>query len=346
MRYRFGAVEVRSSVALPGYARYQERGAGAWQVITVDRAREPAPPATPLWHHHGPRGLLRVGRTTDGHLLVTAEGLATCAIGPDRTVTWHVDGTPHADDADFLIGTIVAWVLARQPGLAVLHAATVTGPAGAVLVCGPSGAGKSTLSTAVHHRLGWRLFGDDAAVMSVGDAGPVVYSCSREVRLWTRSSALLGLPPGVPLPRYGDKGRHRIGGGARRPVPVVAVVLLVTPAAVTDPLSTAVTTTATACRTPGVERVRAYRPDETVALTRLTAGESIVVLRNNLVRPAPNTLEEARDEFGFLVRWGAGVPVWALRYPRTEEALSGAIQLVASTAAPVAISTAGAPAGG
>lgn len=303
IRYRFGAVTVDSGVPLPGYARYRTRSHGGRGSVTVSRAGTP-PTGTPLRRFRGARGVLDVSVTTDGRHLVTADGLAPCTVGPGSTVAWHVGEAPSADDADFLLSTIVPWALGRQPEVAVLHAATVVGPAGAVLLCGRSGAGKSTLSTALHRQVGWRLFGDDSAVMCVDDGRPAVYSCSREVRLWADAGELLQMEAGVPLPRYRTKHRYPVVDSADDPVPMVAVIQLMEPAIPAQ----------------GV----AIEP----ALTRLSGAEGIVTIRDGIKRIAPLSSAEAAQEFDFLIRWGAGVPVAALRYPRSIDTLATAIRLI------------------
>ena len=307
VRYRFGAVTVHSGLPLPGYARYRTRSSDGHGTVTV-RPAGPPPSGTPLWRLRGARGALDVSITADGRHLVTADGLAPCTVGPGPTVAWHVGAAPSVDDADFLLSTIVPWALGRQLDVAVLHAATVVGPAGAVLLCGRSGAGKSTLSAALHRQVGWRLFGDDSAVLCVDAGRPAVYSCSREVRLWADAGKLLQMGAGVPLPRYQTKHRYAVDGAAGDPVPVVAVVRLTEPAS-------------------------AGRP----ALTRLSGPEGIVLIRDGLKRLAPLSPAELAREFEFLIRWGAGVPAAALQYPHSSDALAPAMRLI--------VDLAGSPAG-
>jgi hypothetical protein len=318
VRYRFGAVTVCSGVPLPGYARYRTPAGAGRRLVTVRRAGRVPPAATPLCRHRTARGLLEIGVTAGGHRVVSAQGLAACTVGPGAAVAWHVGEAPSADDADFLLSMIIPWALGTEPDTSVLHAATVVGPAGAVLLCGPSGAGKSTLSMALHRAVGWRLFGDDSAVLCIDDDRPVVYSCSREVRLWADAAELLGLGPGVPLPRYRTKSRHPVDGAADDPVPVAAIVQLVNPSTPGPPPAWA----------PAISRTLNDHPDEPTVLTRLSGTEGIVALRNGLMRIAPLTAAQAAREFAFMVRWGAGVPAAALRYPRSIDALPAAIRRI------------------
>ncbi|EIV96219.1 hypothetical protein [Frankia sp. QA3] len=312
-RYRFGAVEVCSDVGLTGYERYRATVNRPLLSVTVRRGAHPPSTGRLLGRGHGRRGPLEIRASPDGGRTIAAEGLAPCTLGPNTTVTWHLTGEPTADDTDFLVSTIVPWTLTTAPGTAVLHAASLVGPRGAVLLCGPSGAGKSTLSTALHHHRGWRLFGDDAAVIRIDDRRPVVLSCSREVRLWADAADLLGMGAGIPLPRYSAKSRHPVAEPATEPAQVVAVVQLV------DPVATPPVTLTD--RSPAVWS----SPHTGVSLSRLRAADGIAALRGHLMRLALMSVPEAAAEFAFLTSWHRTVTCAALHYPHIPEALPEAV---------------------
>ncbi|SBW22534.1 hypothetical protein FDG2_2780 [Candidatus Protofrankia californiensis] len=318
-RYRFGAVEVCSDIRLTGYERYQAAENKPQLSVTVRRS---PPPITGrlLGRCHGRHGLLEIRDGPDGSRMIAAEGLAPYTLHPDATVTWHLTDEPTADDTDFLVSTILPRTLTTMPGAAVLHAASLVGPHGAVLLCGPSGAGKSTLSMALHHHRGWHVFGDDAAVIRLDDGRPVVLSCSREVRLWTDAGDLLGMGAGIPLPRYGSKSRHPVAEPATEPAQVVAVVQLVDPAAA--PPITIIN------RSPAVWS----SPHTGVSLVRLRAADGIAALRSSLMRLAVMSLPEAAGEFTFLTSWSRTVTFTALRYPPTPEALIDAMAALSTLA--------------
>jgi hypothetical protein len=171
----------------------------------------------------------------------------------------------------------------------------------------------------VHRTRGLRLFGDDAAVLSIEDGRPAVSSCSREVRLWADSGDLLGMAGGVPLARYGSKHRYAVDDAAEDAVPVAAVLRLVDPNA--SPAGPRWGTT--------IARVLNHEGP----LVPLSRAEGVVALRNGLMRLAPITGDEAAREFAFLVRWGAGVPMAVLRYTPSPEALRTAVEIVAALGA-------------
>jgi len=62
--------------------------------------------------------------------------------------------------ANGLLGTLIGCMVALEPRIAALHAASVQVPGGLLLLLGENGAGKSTLSVALAMR-GYRFVGDD-----------------------------------------------------------------------------------------------------------------------------------------------------------------------------------------
>jgi hypothetical protein len=318
LRYRFGAVEVRSDVALPGYDRYLVGAPAAdirgLPVVIVRGAPMPAPGGDLLTRLSTRHGNLEVRSAGGRARVVTPDGLAPYTLGPDRRVSWHLaSGAPNEAEADHFVSAIIPWALANEPGTPVLHAAALATPAGAVLLVGRSGAGKSTLSTALHQRLGWSLLGDDAAVLLLdGDGdGARVLSCSREVRLWDDAGHLLGLDAGIPLQRYATKSRYPVTGPADSPAPVAAVVLVESPL-------------------PGAED--GQRPGGPPSLTMMRRVEGLLLLRAGLMRTALIPVADAADEFGFLTRWMRGVTFAALDYPHQPAALARAVELIADFA--------------
>ncbi|MBL7488122.1 hypothetical protein I6A60_33335 [Frankia sp. AgB1.9] len=323
LRYRFGAVEVRSDVALPGYDRYltggddDRDGGGDLLTVVVRGTSVPAPRGALLTRLSTRRGPLEVHAAAGTDRVVTPEGLAAYTLRSDRQVSWHLpSGPPSEAEVDYLVATIIPWALACGPGTPVLHAATLVGPAGAVLLVGRSGAGKSTLSTALHRRLGWPLLGDDAAVLRLAGDEAQVLSCSREVRLWDDAGELLGLGGGIPLPRYGSKSRHSVGGAADCPVPVAAVIRVDSPA---EP-------------GPGDDRPTGGATSAALAVMRPVDG--LLLLRAGLMRTSLIPVGDAAREFGFLTHWMRGVTFAALDYPHRPPALDEAIRLIADFTRP------------
>ena len=108
------------------------------------------------------------------------------------------------------VARVGAIVRLRQRGRYFVHAAGVVDPRGrACLLTGDSGSGKSTLAYALA-RLGWKVMGDDGALVSVTDSGITVHAWHAPLEV---SSSLADefpeLLPEVSRARAGDP-RHRI----------------------------------------------------------------------------------------------------------------------------------------
>ncbi|OHV36069.1 MULTISPECIES: hypothetical protein [Pseudofrankia] len=352
--YRFGAVEVRADVRLPGYDRYlalvpAQRVAGdgmpgaapekaaqaqdlqqspAPYVITVRRGPAEVPAGQRLARIRVRRGDVEIRAVDGGGLALLTEGLAPYSLpaGGGEEISWHLRGAPSPAEADHLIGSAVPWALAARRDTEVLHSATLVSPAGAVLLTGRSGRGKSTLSMALHQRLGWPLLGDDAAVLHLTGNEPRVLSCSREVRLWHDSGQLLGLGEGTVLTRYATKSRHAVAGDAHKPVTVTAVISLDPPAG--DPDRAVPKGNLSGTQT-------AHAPDlaERPELTRTRSVDGVLMLRAGLMRTALLDVDLAAEEFRFLTRWARGVTFARLRYPHSPAALDTAVGLLADFAA-------------
>ncbi|HYN95040.1 MAG TPA: hypothetical protein VES42_14420 [Pilimelia sp.] len=186
--YRFGALALASDVPLPGFehrcgpaqadggpARFSFR-LTAWAPPPADDGR------VVLRSSRGPRQLL-ARRGADGSYVLAVPDVAGCTLLPDRhTLRWHVTGPPTTRDAEFLVATALPRLATAQHGL-VVHAGTIAGPRGAVLLCGASGAGKSTLASAVAARTGWPLIGDDAVALDVAADGVWAHGFNPDVRV-------------------------------------------------------------------------------------------------------------------------------------------------------------------
>lgn len=100
-----------------------------------------------------------------------------------------------------LLDQIWPRILAHH-GELVLHAAGVSGAAGAILFAGQSGRGKSTLAASLHQR-GCDLIGDDALVISHDPGGAWCSPVYRSLRLFPDSAASL-FAPSVPRSEVAD----------------------------------------------------------------------------------------------------------------------------------------------
>jgi hypothetical protein len=286
LTYRFGSVRLDSDVRLRGFDHCRvPAGDGQGPFSFGLRHADERPAAGRLVLRGRGRRLLEVRRRPDGAYTVSLEGLAACTVEADgRSLSWHLGpAEPGPDDADFVVATVLPRALTRQRAH-VLHAATVLGPHGALLLCGPSGAGKSTAAAALHHLTGWPLLGDDAAVLGLAGATATVASCTRDVRLWDDASDWLGLPPGTRLPRHGTKARHPLPGHAGPPAPVATVVRLVAAGE--------------------------------LALDRPSPSRRQADLRDQLMRLDRCDPAAFAGEFSFLVAWMRPLRVLRLRQPK------------------------------
>ncbi len=285
LRYRFGGVRLDSDVPLDGFdhcrvpATDGQAPFGFW----LRRAGDPPAGGRLALRGRG-RRLPEVWRRPDGGYAVSVEGAAACTVEPDgRTLSWHLGAAePGPDDADFVVATVLPRALTRQRAH-VLHAATVLGPGGALLLCGPSGAGKSTVAAVLHRVTGWPLLGDDAAVLGLAGGQATVGSCTQDLRLWDDASDWLGLPPGARLPRHGGKARHPLPARAHRSAPVATVVRLVAA--------------------------------QELAVEEPSPSRRLADLRDQLMRLDRSDPAALAREFSFLVAWMRPLRVLRLRRP-------------------------------
>jgi len=308
LRYRFGSVRLDTDVPLSGFEHCRAPATAVEEdedPFTFTLRRTSSPPAGGRLALRGRgRRLLEVWRRPDGGYVVCASGAAACTLEPDgRTLSWHLGpGQPGPDDADFIVATVLPRALTRQHAHA-LHAATVLGPGGALLLCGPSGIGKSTIATALHRATGWPLLGDDAAVLGLAGGQAMVRSCTQDIRLWDDARDWLALPPGARLARHGTKARHPLPGQGPRSAPVATVVRLV---AAGEPV----------VEEPGPSR-------------------RLVDLRDHLMRLDRSDPACFAQEFSFLVAWMRSVRVLHLHQPRQHVFLPQTVEHLARVATEV-----------
>lgn len=194
-RYRVSGLAVSSDLELPGLIPSE---AGGNPDVTIRRAPVPtsldgAEAIGPTWQRAGDRFLLRIPRIarflleSGQHIVFEAE-----------------DDTEPGDVAVFLSGSVFG-ILLHQRNHLVLHASAVLVGNKAVLFCGASGAGKSTLAAALGER-GYPLIADDQCAIVVGADGiPRTEADGRQLRLWDKSIAELGLGG-----RRGNPMRNRL----------------------------------------------------------------------------------------------------------------------------------------
>lgn len=193
--YRVSGLAVASELNLPGLIPGNSE-----QVVDVTIRRQPVPMMLdaaeaigPTWQRAGNRFLLRI------------PNIARFLLEDGRSIAFEAEdiATPQ-DVAVFLSGSVFG-ILLHQRNHLVLHASAVLAGGKAVLFCGVSGAGKSTLAAALVER-GYPLVADDQCAIELGGDGiPHIHADGRQLRLWERSIAELGLDG-----RRGEPMRNRL----------------------------------------------------------------------------------------------------------------------------------------
>lgn len=213
---------------------------------------------------------------------------------------------------DALTGHILPLLWTLRGGF-ILHAAAVATPEGAFLILGPSGAGKSTLAASFEARSGCRVLDDDSALLEDGPGGFRVHPTGRGVSLWADSLAVLGgaFPRQRGLPAYGSKYRARRAGGSPAPewpqmggpgsAPLVAAFHLTRP-------------------TEGEPDGAAFLP--------MSASDKHLRLGRSAQRLDLTDRGLLKQQFAFLGRLIADVPLCRLRFPRAYAALPDVRQAV------------------
>lgn len=158
MNYVWGGLVLASNVALPRlWASGREPNVRfTWRSGSPDGV-PPARTERELRFRDGTRATLRVGGD-ETLLRYEIEGVGVYLLRPvERAVDfWGAHGTEATEVEHFL--NVALATFAAMSGTLCLHAASVAGVDGAVLLAGPSGAGKSTLA--------WRLVQDGLDLLS------------------------------------------------------------------------------------------------------------------------------------------------------------------------------------
>jgi hypothetical protein len=170
------------------------RSEGHWQIdLDIKPTLPPPPESEPRWEGILPEGLTaRLGEAHEWEVLQAPDNYRIELHAARRIARIIV--VPGS--AAWLSATPAFWLLGRILESAdrhLLHAAALLRPArgDAVLLFAPSGTGKTTTGLALA-RNGYRLLGDDAAVVDPPAAGPLVcWSLPRAVRLHRQTVALL-----------------------------------------------------------------------------------------------------------------------------------------------------------
>ena len=187
-------------------------------------------------------------------------------------------------------------------GRVPIHAASLAGEDGAILVFGISGAGKSTL-TAAMAAAGWDIMSDDMSILTGVDE-PRVWQSAAGVSVWEPSRRGLALPDAACRAIHGYDGKYWYAPPHREraePEPVRAMIFLSFGA-----------------------------PDDTIEWHRLTGPGVVVRAASQMVRFDPTDNDEIAIGLDALSRLVRRVPCYALAYPRAYDALPRTIEAIAA----------------
>ena len=193
--YRVSGLEVASEVTLPGLIPGNPNGTPD---VTIRRAAVPrtldgASAIGPTWQR------------ADGRFLMHVPNVARFLLEGGSSIAFEAEKDAELQDVAVFLSGSVFGVLLHQRNHIVLHASAVLVGGKAVLFCGPSGAGKSTLAAALGEH-GYPLIADDQCAIEIGNDGiPRIQPDGRQLRLWEKSIAELGLDE-----RRGDPMRNRL----------------------------------------------------------------------------------------------------------------------------------------
>ena len=221
-----------------------------------------------------------------------------------RSYELVLDGAPVLRTGDWMIArseVLRRLILAGNPGrewLAVLHAAAVSGPAGAVLLCGFSGAGKSTL-TGYLLASGLELVTDDYAPIEAGSGllWPVPFGLSVKEGSWP-----------LLAPHFPDLARAPVVRTRRRRQRYL-----------TPPRATATSQPVRCLVFP------LYGPGAGLELTPLRPGEALALCAHS-----GGWYESSPARLAELVGWLGGKPAYALSYGDTAAAVAAVRGLLAA----------------
>lgn len=209
--YAFGGLLIESQIPLPGLCLAHPADGlaaappapgirpGISPDITIEYAIAPAPqPDGPVLFVWKGRFGLVLSRHGDGWIVRDIHGNAVQVSACARQLSCF---TPSPETLPLLQTLLVRRILATVSTLhdrMNIHAASLAGDDGAILLMGISGAGKSTLTTALAQTGQWRVFSDDMTILgglnpSDADSQPQAWPACSGISLWQQSQQALAL---------------------------------------------------------------------------------------------------------------------------------------------------------
>ncbi len=310
--YAFGGLSILSSFPLPDLRpdlrSSPHSGSGSEPDIVLDYVDQP--PAKPtgdqIYCWQG-RYKLTLEDHASGWLLQGDAGIMVLVSRCGKKAWCHC---PDPAILPLFLSILVRRILPRLcalHGRLILHAASLVGEAGAVVVFGGSGAGKSTLTAALARALNWSILADDMPVFSglssdKTSALPQAWPSLPGISLWRPSKEAWG-PDDVHctlIPGYRDKYWCVPPGPTRvEQAPIRAIIFIALPS-----------------------------EDRSVEWKKLSGADPMVIAASQMVlfNPADqNHLAQGMAQVKYLVE---KIPSYALAYPRDFAALPQVAQTI------------------
>ena len=217
---------------------------------------------------------------------------------------------PDSSTSPLFLSIMVRRILPRLCALhnrLVLHAASLVGDTGAIVVFGGSGSGKSTLTTALARSLDWSILADDMPIfrdLSSENAGTIPHACKSlpGVSLWRRSKEAVGPDDRYCeiIPGYQDKYwcvPPRKGGAEQAPVRAIFCIGL-----------------------PSTDRAIEWK--------QLSGADPMVIAASQMVLFNPASKQEREQGMAQVKSLIETVPTYAISYPRDFAALPMVAQTI------------------
>ena len=301
--YDFGGLRVLSAFDLPGLAAISEESLHG-RAADIHISINPAPLPTGR-HIHQWLGRYRLSLDACGEDWLFRHGDETGVRIADsgRALECHCPDPAHLPLLAEIITRRVLPRVSALHGRLPIHAATLGDGKGATLLLGSSGAGKSTMTAALALEYGWDIFSDDMSVLSA-DRMRTVWATMPGVSLWRESRHGLNLPAEdcEPLCGYEDKIWYAPKRDKRIPPQPLGVIILLSSCA----------------------------PGNGIEWKQPSGSALLVMAARQLVVFNPGDADQIRAQMVRLNAMLAGVPAYALAYPRDYNALPHVLDTIRS----------------
>lgn len=294
MRYRFGGLQLNSSIELDQLRPDYDSSLSAHAEIALDVETGAAPAFDEIICRWTGRYDLVLGRSGEDWLMSSKLDGVFLISEKNRSVRCFVTDPAAPGWLDVLMRRVLPRV-AILFGATAIHAAAVASAGGGLLVLGGSGAGKSTLSAYLLNT-GWDVLSDDISLVWHPDT-PELAPASTGVCVWEDSRRALNLADALCLPMPAYDGKVRFSPGtetAIAPVPLRALIFLARSNDVTEP-----------------------------KLTPLSGAQGLIGAAHQRIHfnPVDEGGGETLRAFGPLSQIARAVPFYTLHYPARYDAL-------------------------